>query len=64
MRGVLSIIIPTLQQYITERPNIIHCSAGVGRSGTFCLVDSCLERMAKSGVPITQDQVIFTIIML
>lgn len=23
-------------------PPIIHCSAGIGRSGTFCLVDSCL----------------------
>ena len=43
--------------YIPERPNIIHCSAGVGRSGTFCLVDSCLERMAKSGIQITQEQV-------
>jgi len=21
---------------------IIHCSAGIGRSGTFCLVDTCL----------------------
>jgi len=45
-----------------ERPNIIHCSAGVGRSGTFCLVNSCLERMTKSGVPITQDQVIDTLL--
>jgi len=29
-------------------PNVVHCSAGIGRSGTFCLVDSCLEKVAAS----------------
>lgn len=29
-------------------PAIIHCSAGIGRSGTFCLVDSCLILIEKS----------------
>uniref|UniRef100_A0A0B7ABK9 protein-tyrosine-phosphatase n=1 Tax=Arion vulgaris TaxID=1028688 RepID=A0A0B7ABK9_9EUPU len=30
-------------------PAIIHCSAGIGRSGTFCLVDSCLVMVEASG---------------
>lgn len=29
-------------------PAIVHCSAGIGRSGTFCLVDSCLVMVEKS----------------
>ncbi len=28
-------------------PAIVHCSAGIGRSGTFCLVDSCLLMVRK-----------------
>ncbi|XP_014252274.1 tyrosine-protein phosphatase non-receptor type 2-like isoform X2 [Cimex lectularius] len=30
-------------------PPVVHCSAGIGRSGTFCLVDSCLILMKKLG---------------
>ncbi|CAG0919097.1 unnamed protein product [Notodromas monacha] len=28
-------------------PAVIHCSAGIGRSGTFCLIDSCLLLVEK-----------------
>lgn len=30
-------------------PPVVHCSAGIGRSGTFCLVDSCLILIEKHG---------------
>eukprot|EP00118_Oscarella_pearsei_P003221 m.13472 g.13472 ORF g.13472 m.13472 type:complete len:485 (+) comp24820_c0_seq1:25-1479(+) len=30
-------------------PCVVHCSAGIGRSGTFCLVDVCLEMIRQSG---------------
>lgn len=29
-------------------PSIVHCSAGIGRSGTFALVDTCLV-LVRSG---------------
>lgn len=30
-------------------PSVVHCSAGIGRSGTFCLVDTCLVLIEKEG---------------
>ncbi|XP_017136645.1 tyrosine-protein phosphatase non-receptor type 61F isoform X1 [Drosophila miranda] len=30
-------------------PAVVHCSAGIGRSGTFCLVDCCLVLVDKHG---------------
>lgn len=32
-------------------PAVIHCSAGIGRSGTFCLVDTCLILIEQSRSP-------------
>ncbi|XP_011881025.1 PREDICTED: tyrosine-protein phosphatase non-receptor type 1 isoform X2 [Vollenhovia emeryi] len=31
-------------------PSVVHCSAGIGRSGTFCLVDACLVLIEKYGL--------------
>ena len=33
----------------TVGPAIVHCSAGIGRSGSFILVDSCLLEAESSG---------------
>lgn len=30
-------------------PPVVHCSAGIGRSGTFCLVDCCLVMIENEG---------------
>ncbi|XP_029446808.1 tyrosine-protein phosphatase non-receptor type 2 isoform X2 [Rhinatrema bivittatum] len=36
-------------------PAVIHCSAGIGRSGTFSLVDTCLVLMEKRKDPSSVD---------
>ncbi|XP_072316227.1 tyrosine-protein phosphatase non-receptor type 2a [Eucyclogobius newberryi] len=36
-------------------PSIVHCSAGIGRSGTFALVDTCLVLMDKRQDPSSVD---------
>ncbi|GFS16115.1 tyrosine-protein phosphatase non-receptor type [Elysia marginata] len=43
----LSVIRQTGSLDINVGPSIVHCSAGIGRSGTFCLVDSCLMVVEK-----------------
>jgi protein tyrosine phosphatase len=29
-------------------PTLVHCSAGIGRSGTFCVVDVCLAKLEET----------------
>ena len=31
-------------------PSVVHCSAGIGRSGTFCIVDTLLAKVREGGM--------------
>jgi len=42
----------------SDSPNIIHCSAGIGRSGTFILADTCLSRMKQTRKSMTRSQIL------
>lgn len=33
----------------SKRPIVVHCSAGCGRTGTFCTVDSCIDILQNAG---------------
>jgi len=38
-------------------PPIVHCYAGIGRSGTFCLVDACLVLVCETQRFLLQEKI-------
>jgi protein tyrosine phosphatase len=48
----------------TNGPPVIHCSAGIGRSGTFCLVDACLVLVEKRGGKMSNIGVLDTLMAM
>ncbi|KAJ8894286.1 hypothetical protein PR048_006901 [Dryococelus australis] len=42
-------ILKETHDQLTPGPVILHCSTGVGRTGTFCGIDSALYQLVKSG---------------
>lgn len=47
-----------------DSPNIVHCSAGIGRSGTYILADACLEKMRQNRRPMSRNQIIESLIQM
>ena len=39
-----------------ERPTVVHCSAGCGRTGTFCTIDSVVDELKRQRQTRTQKQ--------
>ncbi|KAI8890870.1 hypothetical protein K501DRAFT_167441 [Backusella circina FSU 941] len=43
--GILQLIHLVNQQKTVASPIIVHCSAGCGRTGTFCVIDTVMQRL-------------------
>ena len=44
----LSVSLSKVHKALTDdSPMLVHCSDGIGRSGTFCLVDISIRRVAR-----------------
>lgn len=50
------------QENIGRRPVVVHCSAGVGRTGTFCAVHCVMEKMRSDINQVVDCPAIFSIV--
>ena len=42
-------------------PAVVHCSAGIGRTGTFCTIDIVLRRLRALGPDATPEEVAWAV---
>ncbi len=45
----------------SDGPAIVHCSAGIGRTGTFCTIDIVLRRLRMLGPDATPEEVAWAV---
>ncbi|KAI8994463.1 protein-tyrosine phosphatase-like protein [Pilobolus umbonatus] len=58
--GILQLIRETNEEleHCNQGPVVVHCSAGCGRSGAFCAIDTAIYRLTEEGVSEDNDKML------